>query len=101
MASSNRTIIGFTAYKTPAFVNLDWTPTFTWHLLRKDLELGLATGRDLDVPMHTAAVVHQLVLDGIGRGFGDVDFGALLELEAGAAGRQLTSEDREVSDGLS
>lgn len=102
LAFLNDSVMGstFTTYKAPAFVNLDWTPTFTWHLLRKDLELGLATGRDLDVPMHTAAVVHQLVLDGIGRGYGDMDFGALLELEAGAAGRELTSENREVSDGL-
>lgn len=98
----NDSVMGstFTRYKSPAFVNLDWTPTFTWHLLRKDLELGLATGRQLDVPMHTAALVHQLVLDGIGRGYGDVDFGALLELEAGAAGRELSSENRDVSDGL-
>ena len=103
LAFLNDSVMGstFTAYKAPAFVNLDWTPTFTWHLLRKDLELGLATGRDLDVPMHTASVVHQLVLDGIGRGYGDVDFGALLELVAGASGRELTSEDRDVSDGLS
>ncbi len=102
LAFLNDSVMGstFTTYKTPAFVNLDWTPTFTWHLLRKDLELGLATARELDVPMHTAALVHQLVLDGIGRGLGEMDFGALLELEAAAAGRPLESEDREVSDGL-
>jgi 3-hydroxyisobutyrate dehydrogenase-like beta-hydroxyacid dehydrogenase len=102
LAFLNDSVMGstFTTYKTPSFVNLDWTPTFTWHLLRKDLELGLATGRELDVPMHTAALVHQLVLDGIGRGYGDSDFGALLELQAGASGRTLASEDRDVSDGL-
>jgi hypothetical protein len=32
---------------------------------------------------------------------GDMDFGALLELQAAASGRELESEDREVSDGLS
>ncbi len=102
LAFLNDSVMGstFTRYKTPAFVNLDWTPTFTWHLLRKDLELGLATGRDLDVPMHTAALVHQLVQEGIGRGLGDIDFGALLELEAAASGRELEPEDRTVSDGL-
>mgnify|MGYP006199794255 CR=1 FL=1 len=31
----------FTRYKTPAFVNLDYKPTFTWHLLRKDFEQAL------------------------------------------------------------
>jgi 3-hydroxyisobutyrate dehydrogenase-like beta-hydroxyacid dehydrogenase len=103
LAFLNDSVMGstFTKYKTPAFVNLDWTPTFTWHLLRKDLELGLATGRELDVPMHTAALVHQLVLDGIGRGVGDIDFGALLEQVAAASGQELHSEERDVSDGLS
>lgn len=99
----NDSVMGstFTRYKAPAFVNLDWTPTFTWHLLRKDLELGLATGRELNVPMHTAALTSQIVMDGIGRGYGDIDFGALLELQAGASGRELESEGREVGDGLS
>ncbi len=99
----NDSVMGstFTRYKTPAFVNLDWTPTFTWHLLRKDFELGLASGRELDVPLPTAALVHQMVLAGIGQGRGDVDFGALLEMEAEAAGRELEPEGRDVSDGLS
>ena len=99
----NDSVMGstFTKYKTPAFVNLDWTPTFTWHLLRKDLELGLSTARDLDVPMQTAALVHQMVMEGIGRGLGDDDFARLLEMEATAAGREIESEDRDVSDGLS
>lgn len=98
----NDSVMGstFTRYKTPAFVNLDWAATFTWHLLRKDLELGLSTGTELNVPLPTAALVHQLVLSGIGRGFGDMDFGSLLEMEAAAAGRVLTSEGRQVPDGL-
>ena len=30
---------------------LDWTPTFTVELLRKDFDLGLAAARELEVPM--------------------------------------------------
>jgi len=99
----NESVMGstFTRYKTPAFVNLDWDPTFTWHLLRKDFELGLAAARELDVPMPTAALVHQIVTEGIGRGLGDQDFGALLELNAAGAGMKLEPENRNVSDGLS
>ena len=43
----NDSVMGstFTRYKTPALVNLDFTPTFTGHLLRKDLELGLDAAR--------------------------------------------------------
>ena len=41
----NNSVMGsmFSRYKTPAFVNLDWTPTFTPALLRKDLDLGLSS----------------------------------------------------------
>lgn len=91
----------FTRYKAPAFVNLDWTPTFTWPLLRKDLELGLASARHHNIPMPTAALVTQIVIDGIGRGYGAQDFGALLEIVAAGAGMTLESEERDVSDGLS
>ncbi len=99
----NDSVMGstFSRYKTPAFVNLDWTPTFTWHLLRKDFELGLEQGRELDVPLPTSALAHQIVIDGIGRGWGDQDFGALLELTAAAAGMTLEAENVEVDDGLS
>ena len=39
----NNSVMGsqFSRYKTPAFVNLDWTPTFTPVLLRKDLRSRL------------------------------------------------------------
>ena len=103
LAFMNESVMGstFTKYKTPAFVNLDFKPTFTWHLLRKDFELGLEQGRVFDVPLPTAALVHQIVVDGIGRGVGDQDFAALLQLEAEGAGMELESEDADVSDGLS
>ncbi len=47
----NNSVLGslFTRYKTPAFVNLDMTPTFTPKLLRKDLDLGLKAGEALGV----------------------------------------------------
>ena len=46
LAFLNNGVMGsmFTAYKSPALVNLDWTTTFTPELLRKDLDLGLALG---------------------------------------------------------
>lgn len=99
----NDSVMGstFTRYKTPAFVNLDYTPTFTWHLLRKDFELGLSTARELDVPLPAAALVHQIVVDGIGQGYGDQDFASLLTRLAEGAGMELASEDKDVTDGLS
>lgn len=98
----NGSVMGsvFTQYKTPAFVNLDFHPTFTSHLLRKDFELGLEAAREYDVPLPTSALVHQMVVGLIARGYGDDDFATLLEQEAQAAGLELKPENREVTDGL-
>ena len=77
------------------------TPTFTPVLLRKDMDLGLALGRDLGVPMPIAAATRELIQSAIGHGHTDCDFSILLHEEAAAAGLDLESEDIEVSDGLS
>jgi 3-hydroxyisobutyrate dehydrogenase len=98
----NGSVMGstFSRYKTPAFVNLDFTPTFTGRLLRKDFELGLEAGRQLNVPMPVSALVHQIVINLIGNQLGDVDFASLLQLEALGANLKLDPENRTVSDGL-
>ena len=99
----NDSVMGstFTRYKTPALVNLEYTPTFTWHLLRKDLELGLESSREMGVPLPLTALTHQIVMEGIGLGYGDQDFAALLTKLARASGMELTPENAEVGDGLS
>ena len=42
----NQSVLGstFTRYKTPAYVNRSYSPTFTLELLRKDFDLGLDAG---------------------------------------------------------
>ena len=98
----NMSVMGstFTNYKTPAIVNLDFAPSFTGHLLRKDFELGLEAGRQYDVPLPTAALVYQMILALIGRGYGDDDFMRLLTVEAESAGLHLSPEEADVGDGL-
>jgi 3-hydroxyisobutyrate dehydrogenase len=98
----NNSVMGstFTRYKTPAYVKLDYTPTFTPVLLRKDFDLGLAAARSLGVPMPVAALTQQLVQGTIGSGHTDEDFAVLLEQEAAGAGLRLKPEDTEVDDGL-
>src|SRR5487761_715934 len=98
----NGSVMGstFSRYKTPTFVNLDFTPTFTGKLLRKDFELGLDAARQLDVPMPVASLVHQIVTNMIGFELGDSDFAALLQMEAWGANLKLEPEHRKVSDGL-
>jgi 3-hydroxyisobutyrate dehydrogenase len=98
----NGSVMGsmFTRYKTPAYVNLDFTPTFTPLLLRKDFDLGLAAARELDVPMPVAAAAQQTVQALIGSGHTEEDFAALLEMQARASGLDLVSENADIDEGL-
>jgi 3-hydroxyisobutyrate dehydrogenase len=98
----NDSVMGstFTRYKTPAFVNLDFTPTFTNPLLHKDIELGIEAGKQLDVPMPVAALTSHLVASAVGAGYDKEDFATLLLEQARRSGVELASEDADVSDGL-
>jgi 3-hydroxyisobutyrate dehydrogenase len=98
----NGSVLGstFTRYKSPAFVNLDLTPTFTPVLLRKDFDLGMDAASELAVPMPVAALTHQLVKAAIGHGHVNEDFAVLLTEVAKAAGMELVPENVPVTDGL-
>jgi 3-hydroxyisobutyrate dehydrogenase len=99
----NDSVMGstFTRYKSPAYVNLDFKPTFTPELLLKDFHLGFEAARELGVPMPLAATTEQIVQGMLAKCGNDVDFAALLELEAQAAGLELEPENVDVDDGLS
>jgi len=98
----------FTAYKTPALVNLDWTTTFTPELLRKDLDLGLELGREWDVPMPVTAATREVIQQHIGKAKSQpnaeeilaADFAQMAETMAELAGMKLTSENKNVGTGL-
>jgi 3-hydroxyisobutyrate dehydrogenase len=98
----NGSVLGstFSRYKSPALVNLDFTPTFTTTLLRKDFDLGLAAARALEVPLPVAAAAYQLVQAAVGRGHGEEDFASLLVEQARSAGVELVPENVFVDDGL-
>ena len=98
----NNSVMGstFSRYKTPAFVNLDFTPTFTPVLLRKDFELGMAAAYELDVPMPVSALCTQIVKSAIGAGYVDEDFAVLLLEAARGAGLHMEPENIGVDDGL-
>jgi 3-hydroxyisobutyrate dehydrogenase len=98
----------FTAYKSPALVNLDWTTTFTPELLRKDLDLGLELAREMDVPMPVTAATREILQMHFGAAtlqknpeeYLSKDFAALMETMALAAGMKLTPENKQVPTGL-
>jgi 3-hydroxyisobutyrate dehydrogenase len=106
----NNSVMGsiFTGYKAPAYVNLDWTTTFTPELLRKDLDLGLDLGHSLDVPMPVTVTAREELQRHIGMAslkpdpgaYLAGDFAALIETVARGAGMTLKSENKPVPTGL-
>jgi 3-hydroxyisobutyrate dehydrogenase len=98
----NNSVMGsvFSRYKSPAFVNLDFTPTFTMPLLRKDFDLGLAAARELEAPMPVASATAQLVAEAIGAGSRENDFAELILEQARRSGIELKPEHVAVDDGL-
>ena len=106
----NNSVMGsvFTRYKTNAFINLDWATTFTPALLRKDLDLGLAAGRELNVPMPVTATTREALQAHFGAAslkndpaaYLEEDFAAILETVALGAGIELESENTPYPTGL-
>jgi 3-hydroxyisobutyrate dehydrogenase len=98
----NNSVMGsvFTRYKSPALVNLDFSPTFTNVLLRKDFDLGLEAAREFGVPMPVAALTAEMVSSAIGAGHTSEDFATLLLEQARRSGVELVSEQADVDDGL-
>lgn len=101
LAFLNKSAMGsmFTRYKSPGLVNLDFEVTFTPKLMLKDLDLGLMAARRTGVPMPTTSATRDQMQSLIGHGF-DQDFSQLLLLEAIASGLAISSENRELDDGL-
>jgi 3-hydroxyisobutyrate dehydrogenase len=110
LAFLNNGVMGsmFTRYKSPALVNLDWTTTFTPELLRKDLDLGLELGREMDVAMPVTAATREVIQQYIGKALSqpnskDIlaqDFAKMAEMMAELSGMKLTSENKQVPTGL-
>ena len=98
----NDSVLGstFTRYKSPALVNLDFHPTFTTVLLRKDLQLGLSAGKELGVPMPLAAATDMLIAQAIGAGYTSEDFATLVLEQARRSGYAIEPENAPVDDGL-
>jgi 3-hydroxyisobutyrate dehydrogenase len=99
----NKSVMGsvFSRYKTPAFVNLDWSVTFTPELMRKDMDLGIGLGRKHEVPLPTATISRDVMQCSMGQGNREtMDFGVVLEYSAKCSGLTLESENVDVASGL-
>jgi len=110
LAFLNNGVMGsmFTAYKSPALVNLDWTTTFTPELLRKDLDLGIALANEMDVAMPVTVATREILQMHMGAAmqkpnpqeYLSKDFTTLMEYMAAASGMKLESENKNVPTGL-
>src|SRR5204863_5550977 len=94
--------------KGKVLVIIDWAMSFTPVLLRKDLDLGLALGREWDVPMPVTAAAREVLQNHFGAAtlkpdpqeYLQKDFAALMETMALASGMKLKSENKNVPTGL-
>ncbi|MFL5837711.1 MAG: NAD-binding protein, partial [Solirubrobacteraceae bacterium] len=67
----------------------DYTTLFKLEHMLKDVRLCLEEGQAAGVPFPAAAAVREMLSAGMGRGLGDADFAALVEVFEGLAGRRL------------
>jgi 3-hydroxyisobutyrate dehydrogenase-like beta-hydroxyacid dehydrogenase len=81
-------------------VALDWTPTFTPVLLRKDLDLGLKAAKEIGVQLPVTKTARGEVDKLVQAGHTECDFAILLEQAATAAGMKLKPEHVAIDDGL-
>lgn len=80
------------ALKGGPMVAHDWTTLFKLEHMLKDVRLCLQEAEAAGVPFPAAAATGQLLAGGMGRGLGDADFAAVLEVVEGLAGRRVGDE---------
>ena len=67
-------------YRAPLIGDTTREALFDVNMIQKDLLLALQMGRELDVPLNTAAVTNQMLTTARGMGLGDKDFIILYEV---------------------
>ena len=67
----------------------DYTTLFKLEHMLKDVRLCLEEGQAAGVPFPAAAEAREVLSAGMGRGLGDADFAAIIEVLEGLAGRRL------------
>ena len=71
-------------------------PTFLLSLARKDISLATELGREFDVPMPVANLAEQTAIEGLNRGWGDLDSSVTFRLQEEAAGVEVRAPEVDV-----
>jgi 3-hydroxyisobutyrate dehydrogenase-like beta-hydroxyacid dehydrogenase len=75
--------------KARPMLERDFEPLFKLEHMLKDAGLALDAARELGVPFPAAAQARELLSAGVGRGLGEQDFAAVVEVLEGLAGVRL------------
>jgi len=73
-------------YRGPFVLNMPDEAWFNVNMMQKDMNLALEMGRELDVPLPTAAVTNELLTAARGMGLAEQDFAILFEVLARMSG---------------
>jgi 3-hydroxyisobutyrate dehydrogenase-like beta-hydroxyacid dehydrogenase len=69
--------------------NHDYTPLFKLEQMLKDVRLCLEEGQGLGAPFPFAALTREILTAANGRGFGEADFAAIIEVLESGSGIRL------------
>src|SRR5579884_2118885 len=83
---------GLISAKAPFIFRRDFTTNFSLRWMHKDIGLMLETGRELNVPLPSTALVHELFGASIARGHADEDFCSAVTLLEDWAGVQVKAK---------
>ena len=72
------------------------SPGFLLSLARKDISLATELGREFDVPMPVANLAEQRAIEGLNRGWGDLDSSVTFRLQEEAAGVEVRAPQVDV-----
>jgi 3-hydroxyisobutyrate dehydrogenase/2-hydroxy-3-oxopropionate reductase len=79
--------------KLPLVLSRRFEPHFSLKWMHKDLALMLDSARELQVPLPTTALVHELFGAGVANGHGEEDFAAAVTVIEELAGIEVTEPD--------
>jgi 3-hydroxyisobutyrate dehydrogenase len=71
-------------------------PSFLLSLARKDISLATELGREFGVPMPVANLAEQTAIEGLNRGWGDLDSSVTFRLQEEAAGVEVRAPQVDV-----